>query len=89
MDLPGKARFIIGGLRMVRFVLEFDEPPKLIFVSEKGHPRKGDALYIDGKRVNGIKAVRIYSRVDEVTTHEVDFVTAMAGERREDKNATD
>lgn len=72
-----------------QYTLTFDSVPKLIFVSMNGNLSKGESLYIDGKRVNGIKGLMICSHIDDATTHEVEYVTAMAGERREDKNAKD
>ena len=56
------------------YVLRFDKPPKLIFVSEEGKGF-GDKLYIDGKEVKGTKEIRIYSQYDEPTTHEVEYLT--------------
>lgn len=61
-----------------RVILEFDEVPKLIFVQGAGFNDK--ALYIDGKKVKGIRRVRIEAGIDEITTHEVEYVTHAAGE---------
>jgi len=61
-----------------RVILEFDEVPKLIFVQGAGLNDK--ALYIDGKKVKGIRRVRIEASFDEITTHEVEYVTHAAGE---------
>lgn len=72
-----------------KFVLEFDEAPKLIYVSKTGYARKGDTLYIDGKEVKGIRSITIRSSVDCLTTHEVEYVTAAAGKGESDKDAQD
>lgn len=61
-----------------RIILEFDEVPKLIFV--QGARLNDRALYIDGKKVKGIRRVRIEAGLDEITTHEVEYVTHAAGE---------
>jgi len=61
-----------------RVILEFDEVPKLIFV--QGARLNDKALYIDGKKVKGIRRVRIEASLDEITTHEVEYVTHAAGE---------
>ena len=61
-----------------RVVLEFDEVSKLIFV--QGSRFNDKALYIDGKKVKGIRRTRIEASFDYITTHEVEYVTHAAGE---------
>ena len=60
------------------FTLEFEQMPKLIFISECGNPR-GNTLYIDGEEVTGIQSLVIQAGVDRVVTHEISFVTRHAG----------
>jgi hypothetical protein len=56
-----------------KYTLEFDETPSLIFVQgEVGNDFK---LYQDGEEVRGIRSVRIYAGYDDVTTHEVEYLT--------------
>ena len=69
-----------------KFIIEFDKPPKLLFVSEDGSGYSGkDKIYIDGKELKGCRSVVIRSYFGEPTIHEVEFVTAVAG----DNNGTD
>jgi len=56
-----------------KYVLEFDEPPALVFVQRKanGHCE----VYQDGERLKGIRSIVIRSQFDEPTTHEVEYAT--------------
>ncbi len=63
-----------------KFVLEFDEVPPLVFVQyEVGN--KFD-VYQDGENVRGLRHIKIYAGFDEVTTHEVEYLT---GKTKEEK----
>lgn len=64
-----------------KFVLEFDEAPPLIFVQN----RVGSdcVLYQDGKKVNGIRSLRIYAGYDDATTHEITYLTGATKEESE------
>jgi hypothetical protein len=62
-----------GDGNMSRFVLEFDEPPALVFVQEKtGH---GAKVYQDGKELEGIKSIVIKADAGEFTTHTIEYLT--------------
>ena len=61
-----------------KFVIEFDEPPALIFIQEKAGPKC--EVYQDGKKVNGIRSVKIYADYDEPTTHEIEYLTGCTEE---------
>lgn len=56
-----------------KFTLSFDKEPALVFVQEK--TGNNFALYQDGKRVTGIRKVVIYADYQDVTTHEIEFLT--------------
>ena len=58
-----------------KFILEFDEPPALIFIQEKAGPKC--EVYQDGERVEGIRSVKIIAAYDEPTTHEIEYLTGM------------
>lgn len=58
-----------------KFILEFDEPPALVFVQR--NEKAVCELYQDGEKVNGIRSLRIYTAFDEPTTHEVEYLTGM------------
>lgn len=50
--------------------------PKLKLVSEDGIKFE---LYIDGKRVKGIRSLDVHCAVDEIMTHTIEYVTAVSG----------
>lgn len=56
-----------------KFILELDEAPGLVFVQEE--PGSRFTLFQDGKKVHGIRSVKIYADFESVTTHEIEFVT--------------
>ena len=58
--------------------LHFEKTPKMIFVSEDG---KTADLYIDGKKINGMRNIIIRAGVGEPVMHEIDFVTFASGEK--------
>lgn len=59
-----------------KFILEFDEEPALVFIQHKSGSISGDAhLYQDGQEVKGWRNVVIRCGIDEITTHEVEYVT--------------
>lgn len=59
-----------------KFILEFDEEPALVFIQHKSGSITGDAqLFQDGREVKGWRSVVIRCGSDEITTHEVEYVT--------------
>ncbi|PFS53463.1 hypothetical protein COK41_28760 [Bacillus cereus] len=54
-----------------KFVLEFDEPPALVFVSHDGN---NDVLYINGKGVQNWTAVKIDSAIDKYTEFDLSLL---------------
>lgn len=63
-----------------KFILEFDEPPALVFVQREVGSKF--EVYQDGKRLKSVLAVTIRARCGEFTTHEVEFLTGRT--KRED-----
>lgn len=53
--------------------IDLNEKPALVFVQDKFG--SGITLYQDGKKVNGIRSLRIYAGYDEATTHEIEYLT--------------
>ena len=58
---------------MRKFILEFDEPPALVFVQHS----VGDncEIYQDGQKLKGVRTITIRAEAGEATTHEIEFVT--------------
>ncbi|HDR7526741.1 MULTISPECIES: hypothetical protein [unclassified Bacillus cereus group] len=54
-----------------KFILEFDEPPALVFVSHDGN---NDVLYINGERVQNWTAVKIDSAIDKYTEYDLSLL---------------
>ncbi|EEM68493.1 MULTISPECIES: hypothetical protein [Bacillus cereus group] len=54
-----------------KFILEFDEPPALVFVSRDGN---NDVLYINGERVQNWTAVKIDSAIDKYTEYDLSLL---------------
>ncbi|WP_346817188.1 hypothetical protein [Bacillus paramobilis] len=54
-----------------KFILEFDEPPALVFVSHDGN---NDVLYINGKGVQNWTAVKIDSAIDKYTEFDLSLL---------------
>lgn len=61
-----------------KFVLEFDEPPALVFVQHEVGCRF--EVYQDGKRLHGVRSIKIRAGIDEITTHEIELVTGKTKE---------
>jgi uncharacterized protein (DUF169 family) len=62
-----------------KFVLELDEAPALVFVQNRAGLCSFDnaVLYVDGEKVHGIRSLRIDASVDDITTHEIEYLTGM------------
>jgi hypothetical protein len=76
--------FYYGVKEMIKkkFVLEFDEEPALVFVQRKFGTAVGDAeFYQDGKKVNGWRTLSIDAGIDDLTTHQVEFITGATKEK--------
>lgn len=56
-----------------KFTLEFDEPPALVFVQERGSNKV--KVYQDGVELHGVRAININAHVDDVTTHTIEYIT--------------
>jgi hypothetical protein len=56
-----------------KFILEFDEAPAFVFVSENG--QNNEKIYKNGEEVEHWQALRVNSELNEFTTHEIDYVT--------------
>lgn len=57
-----------------KFVLEFDEAPALIFVSHDGV--YDEEIYKNGEKVRHWTGATIYSSLNDVTKHEITYLTA-------------
>jgi hypothetical protein len=58
-----------------KFILEFDEPPALVFVQHAvGH--RCD-VYQDGKKLKGVRAITIRAEANSPTTHVIEFATGL------------
>jgi hypothetical protein len=68
-----------------KFTLEFDEAPALVFVQHRvGTIMNGNAaLYVDGRKVEGVRELSITASVGDVTSHEIEFITGMTKEAAE------
>lgn len=47
--------------------------PSLLFIQENGD--RFPKIYQDGKELKGVRSITIRSAYDDITTHEVEFVT--------------
>ncbi|MDR4942916.1 hypothetical protein RGU39_20330 [Bacillus wiedmannii] len=54
-----------------KFVLEFDEPPALVFISHDGND---DEIYENGKGVHNWTAVKIDSAIDKYTEFDLSLL---------------
>ncbi len=61
------------------FTIVFDKTPKLIFVSRDG--TGCGKVYINGERISGIQEVKIESKTNDATIHEIKFATAACGKK--------
>ncbi|MGN4599641.1 hypothetical protein ACTFRN_26690 [Bacillus cereus group sp. MYBK245-2] len=55
-----------------KYVLEFDEPPALIFVS---HDSRREEVYMHGERVKDWTAIKIDSAIDKITEYDLSLVS--------------
>jgi hypothetical protein len=58
-----------------KFILEFDEEPALVFVQRKSGDIRNAELYQDGEEVKGCRTVRIDAGLDNLTTHEIEYLS--------------
>jgi hypothetical protein len=56
-----------------KFILEFDEVPAFVFVSHNGSTQ--EQIYKHGEEVKEWKALTVRSRLEDITTHEIEYVT--------------
>jgi predicted nucleic acid-binding Zn-ribbon protein len=56
-----------------KFMLEFDEPPALVFVQERGSNKV--KVYQDGKELHGVRSIDINATAGKITTHTVEYIT--------------
>ncbi|MBO1583160.1 hypothetical protein J4P91_27035 [Bacillus sp. XF8] len=61
-----------------KFVLEFDEPPALVFVS---HDSKNEEVYMHGKRIRDWTAIKIDSAIDKFTEYDLSMVSIKPKEK--------
>jgi hypothetical protein len=69
--IPTERTVISNGKK--KFVLEFDEAPAFVFVSEDGQNK--EKIYKNGEEVEHWRSLKVFSDLDEFTTHEIDYVT--------------
>lgn len=60
-----------------KFTLEFDEVPALVFVQRRaGTVLGGNAdIYVDGIIPDGVRRITIHAGIDDITTHEIEYLT--------------
>lgn len=58
-----------------KFTLQFDEPPALLFIQEKG--KRQARVIQNGKEVKGITSIRIEAKAGELTTHTIEYLTSI------------
>ena len=61
-----------------KFILEFDEPPALVFVS---HDSTREEVYMNGNRVSNWTAIKIDSALDKYTEYDVSLVSIKPKEK--------
>lgn len=62
-----------------KFVLEFDEPPALVFVS---HDSRNEEVYMNGQRIRDWTALKIDSAIDKYTEYDLSLVSIKSKEER-------
>ncbi|MTH32972.1 hypothetical protein GL282_09730 [Veillonella dispar] len=72
-DIYGKYIHVCKANKKEKFALEFDEPPALVFVQERGSNKV--RVYQDGVELHGVRAIDINAHVDDVTTHTIEYIT--------------
>ena len=55
-----------------KFILEFDEPPAFIYVSEE--PRK-EHIYLNGNKVKGWTSLEVNTNMEEVPVYKIEGYT--------------
>ncbi|MGG3307333.1 hypothetical protein ABER23_07890 [Paenibacillus lautus] len=74
-NIYGKYNHVCKVNEKEKFALEFDEPPALVFVQERGSNKV--KVYQDGKELHGVRSIAINASAGDITTHTVEYITGL------------
>ena len=55
-----------------KFMLEYDEPPALVFVS---HDSRNEEVYMHGRRIRDWTSLKIDSAIDKITEYDLGLIS--------------